>query len=134
MKKMRVLSQNEINNLSKPVVLTQPDDMEKHTDYIVVKDFETAEKLSKSKIPSLRGKWIIVAPDGLKFLRKEDLSHLPQVKEIRSLAFKEGEEAMRKKIVSEFKKISKRNTDWMNKTTDIKEWAEDAVEYIDSLK
>lgn len=48
-------------------------------DFIVVKDLKTAEGLLKNKIPSLRGKYIIIAPDGLEMVSLEDLLKLPQI-------------------------------------------------------
>ena len=57
-------------------------------DYIVVKTVEEAENLVLSGSPpqSLRGKWVIVAPNGLKFVSKEDIARLPQVKSLISKA------------------------------------------------
>ena len=57
--------------------------IQKGEDYIVVKDVETAVALSKKTIPSLKGRWIIVAPDGLEFVSREDIAKLPQIKEER---------------------------------------------------
>jgi len=77
-----------------------------HTkDYIVVKDFETAIVLRKKAIPSLKGKWIICAPHGLKFISKEDIIRLPQVKSLIKLA-KEKEQKRIQKIIQS-KKINK---------------------------
>lgn len=45
-------------------------------DFIVVKDYRIAEKLSTAKIKSLEGKLIIVAPDGLEFVPLEELKKL----------------------------------------------------------
>ena len=52
---------------------------QKGKDFIVVKDHKTAEELFKSRIPSLEGMYIIVAPDGLEFVSLDDLKKLPQV-------------------------------------------------------
>ncbi len=56
----------------------------KTKNYIVVKTFEEMETLISVKNPpkELQGKIVIVAPGGLKFVSKEDISQLPQVKEL----------------------------------------------------
>lgn len=67
-------------------------------DYIVVKDYETAEDLThKYKGKDLVGKWVIVAPKGLKSVSKEEIAHLPQVKALLI--------AQRKKLIKEIENI-----------------------------
>lgn len=64
-------------NTQKNTILTN---YKEEKDFIVVKDTETAEALLRKPIPSLKGKYIIVAPDGLEMVSMEDLKQLPQVK------------------------------------------------------
>ena len=59
-------------------------------DYIVVKDYKIAQELIKNYTgKSLKGKWIIIAPDGIKFVSKEEIKKLPQVKLIISSILKD---------------------------------------------
>ena len=69
-------------------------------DYIVLKDYETAQSLVKNyRGKTLAHKWIIIAPKGLKLVDKTDIAKLPQVKaliaEIRSSTLTEVEGILR---------------------------------------
>lgn len=60
------------------------DERIEYKDFIVVKDFETATALATLKNPpkSLRGKYIIVAPNGLEFMSEKDLIKSPAMKSL----------------------------------------------------
>lgn len=70
-------------------------------DYIVVKTVEEAESLVKIEPApkSLRGKWIIIAPNGLKFVSKEDIEKLPQIKSLLSQAKEKAVEEYKQKVL-----------------------------------
>ena len=62
-------------------------------DYIVVKDRKVAKDLvTKYKGKDLRGKWIIIAPNGLEFVSEEDIKRLPVIQKLKQQHAKEIEE------------------------------------------
>lgn len=77
-------------------------------DYIVVKDWETARGMIEDYHgKSLQGKWVIVAPKGLKEVSLEDLLRLPQIQQALTQAQKQGYEKGKKEGIREIIKVWK---------------------------
>ena len=77
----------------------------------------------------------IISPDGDGCTSSSiaGLQEYPKLVSFISSTLAEARKETIQEIVDHFKIISQKNTDFIYKTTDIKQWAEDALEYIGKL-
>lgn len=94
-----------MNNSPKDYLTDRKTTREIKNDYVVVKTMEEALALITHKAPkSLQGKYVIVAPNGLKFVSKEDIAKLPQVKALLTSEVEKTLKRIDEKMIENFGK------------------------------